>query len=74
MQLGACLAEIGPYYDSLNECVIPPGQKCRTGISIRVARLSTKVVFRSTKPVFAAHLPRKKGLPPVRSGAIMKLQ
>jgi hypothetical protein len=74
MQLGACLAEIGPYYDSLNECVIPPSQKCRTGSVIRVVRLSTKAVYRSRKPVFAAHLPRKKGLPTVRSGAIMKLQ
>jgi hypothetical protein len=64
------LAEIGPHYDSLNECVIPA---VKNAAPAALPRAFTPRPVHAA-PVFAAHLPRKKGLPPVRSGAIMKLR
>jgi hypothetical protein len=62
------LAELGPYYDSPNEAVIPAVANVAP-----VPRLWAAAVRRLVFVLrFAGHLPRRSLLPPEPSGAIMK--
>jgi hypothetical protein len=68
------LAELGRYYDSLNEYVIPRVKNAAPRCVVLLRTAFERSSGSLAELVFAAYLPRKKGLPPVRSGAIMKLQ
>jgi hypothetical protein len=70
-QLGTCLAELGLHYDSINEAVIPAGQKRRRG---HASQKSIRAIKRLPRRLAAVGLlPRTKPLRAPSGGAIMTL-
>ena len=71
-QLGACWAELGPYYDLPNEAVIPAVANVAAVPQPGAATMGIGRLPPRFRAVMIGHLPRKRLLPPPPSGAIMK--
>ena len=71
-QLGVCWAELGPYYDSPNEAVIPAVANVAAVPQPGAATMGTVGLPPRFRAAMTGHLPRRSLLPSKPSGAIMK--
>ena len=67
-QLGVCLAQMGPHYDSANEAVIPAVKNAAAVATESFSRLNTAAVIRRRAP---GVLPPGRPLRALPGGAIM---